>query len=295
MVHTPYHQRALGAKMAAVAAAATGAPIPESKEDGKDEIWWTELELRRLRNVVGVMLRSKRYETHSRDRAELRKYLDAMRRKALRVLHRAEQVSEDSSAFWPGLDAAETDPVARAEDYVRTIERYETEFASAPPLDHDDADAEDEWAKYDEALRVEQERARADDCDRDELMAGADVAAMAKSELRQRKPGNLTKADEEFLAKHQPVQEQLTATLADAVGQLKNSVIQTGEQLRRDEKVVDETENAIDKNLNGIKKQRGDLAKLERTSSLSWWMLIILAVIGIGVFAFVLIVLSAPI
>ncbi len=288
-------------------AAATAADITVGESDlrprKKDQLWWTELELRRLGNAVAEMLHSKRYARSEEERRQLRTYLDAMKRKSLRVLHRAERVGDGADATWHGLDKTVDDPLALAEEYVRTVEQYEMEFSAASeangwgttlPADAPEEEwvraHEDEWEKEDKELykaALEREKAIDETEGRAALLSGATVA---NSELRQRR-GKLSRAEEELMARHQPVQDQLTAELADAVGRLKGSVSRIGEQLKDDDAVVDETADAVDSNLAGIKRQRADLAKLERSSSFSWWVLLAIVLFALGAIA-LLIVLS---
>ena len=285
-------------------AAATAAEheVRETKAEStrkKDELWWTELELRRLGNAVAEMLNSKRYARDAEERRELRTYLDAMKRKSLRVLHRAEQVGDGSDSAWRGLETTIDDPLSLAEEYVRIVEHYEMEFTAASeangwgatlPNDAPEEEwvrsHEDEWEKQDAEMykaAVEREKKFDEVEGRKALLGDA-----PSSELRQRR-GKLSQAEEELLARHQPVQDQLTAQLADAVGKLKGSVSRIGEQIKNDNVVVDETTDAVDANLDGIKRQRAQLAKLERSSSVSWWMLIIIVLFALFAIAFVLV------
>lgn len=283
--------------MSAVPAAASAPLVPDEiaqvTRPAKDSLWWTELELRRLGNVVASMLHSRRYERDATERRALRSYLDAMRRKAIRVMHRAEQAAGHA---WPGLDPAVVDPVALADEYVSAVQRYEAAFADAPPLPAEAAavaDDDDDWAARDAReyrAALERERERDEKDGRTALLGNAGA-----SEMRQRRaPATLSAKDEEFMRRHAPVQEQLTEQLADAVGKLKGSVGRVGDQLARDDTVLDETDAALDSNLGDISKQRDELAKYERSTSVSWWTLLSLAFVVLAIFAFVLLSLIAP-
>lgn len=264
-----------------------GATTTTTRRDGgtRDAVWWTELEFRRLSNVVTEMVESKRYERDAVERGKLRKYLDGMRKKSLRVLHRAEQVGD---GVWPGLDRTLTDPVSLAEEYVRVVERFEAQFVSASPSPPAAAQPQDEeWEardarEYREA--VARERARDAEVGRAALLQGATT-------LRQRRaPAALSTADEELMKRHSPLQEQLTAQLAEAVGKLKGSVGQVGDQLKRDDEVLDGADAALEKNLGGISKQRDELAQYERSSAMSIWAVLALFAIVLAVFVLVILI-----
>lgn len=256
----------------------------------KDVLWWTELEFRRLGNIVCEMLHSKRYAQGSTtDRAQLRSYLDSMRKKSLRILHRAEKFSNGNESVWCGLDSSLVDNhVLLGEEYVGVVEKYEEEFGTKGP-EEEILMEQDDWEEQD-AREYAQALANAKESESTELFAGN------TSEIRQRKTitGNLSAKDEEFLARHNPVQEQLTSTLLDGARRLKSVAEQTGNDFRRDDAVVDDTADALDANLNGIKKQRTDLAKLERSSSMSWYVLLVMTLIALLVFVLVVAIIFTP-
>lgn len=94
----------------------------------RDEVFWTELEIRRLSNLVAEAIHSRRYVGTSlaavEERQKMRVYIDAMKRKAMRVLHRAELFARSVGAAWPGIDRSIADPVSLADEYVRLVEDY---------------------------------------------------------------------------------------------------------------------------------------------------------------------------
>lgn len=120
---------------------------PQNKPRERDPVFWTELELRRLSNLVAACIHSGGYVGSTPDareeRRKMRVWIDAMKRKAMRILHRAESLSSSSdlgagggtfSAFggsalvssvqWPGIDPSITDPVALGDEYVRLVQDY---------------------------------------------------------------------------------------------------------------------------------------------------------------------------
>lgn len=269
----------------------------------KDVLWWTELEFRRLGNVVCEMLHSKRYARgNTTDRAELRCYLDSMRKKSLRILHRAEKFSTGHETVWCGLDTGLVENhVLLGEEYVGIVEKYEEEFGVSGVSGISGTKREeennailmeqDDWEERD-AREYAQALASAKEAESD----SAELFAGNTSEIRQRKniTGQFSAKDEEFLARHNPVQEQLTSTLLDGARRLKNAAEQTGNDLRRDDAVVDDTADALDANLNGIQKQRGELAKLERSSSMSWYVLIAMGFFAVLVTVLVVAIIFTP-
>lgn len=136
-------------------------PIQKSPRQ-RDPIFWTELELRRLSNLVASCIHSSRYVGNSKDareeRRKMRTWIDAMKRKAMRILHRAETLASSNasgtggfsvfgtfgnsalpmSVKWPGIDPTITDPVALGEEYVRLVEDYYAVLAT----EEEQADAE---------------------------------------------------------------------------------------------------------------------------------------------------------
>jgi hypothetical protein len=313
-------------------ASAAGAHVEQ------DEVYWTELEFRRLGNMVAEMIQARRY-TGDRaaaraERALMRTRVNAMRRKALRVLVRAELYAKSSHRAWPGLDPSLTEPVSLAEEYVRTVSNYdavltEEEDRALHALRDDfdiggvraaaDARAEVghyvhadvgvgdddkngdragmdgllgrkgiEDISYREALaRDAAERTDADK--RSELLGGQQGSP---SKGPQETPGPTSRyygTDETLMAAHLPVQDQLTSDLIDLVGRLKGSMTEINTRIVQDGQIIDETENAVDKNISAIGKQRENLDSHSRYSSLSWWtiysLIFLVFVVFISVFA----------
>lgn len=285
----------------------------------RDDVYWTELEFRRLGNVVAEMIQSRRYvgedEEANRERELLRKRVDAMRRKALRILVRAEGFTESDRAFWPGLDSSLTEPVSLAEEYVRIVTNYQTE------LDEEEnrvnmlrrqgllepfCDAENNGARErnmddsDAALNLDGTKGDSEDdvsygngiarpsADRD----ASSVHGLAEdSGVRRRKGGGMrsgegryTKEDEDLMARHQPVQDQLTEDLAKLVSQLKGSVTEINSKIVKDGKIIDEAEEAIDRNISGISSQRSKLSAFTKSTSTSWWTIWVLLAVAVFVF-----------
>ncbi|PXF48805.1 hypothetical protein BWQ96_01361 [Gracilariopsis chorda] len=108
---------------------ATASAAKKISKREKDEVFWTELEIRRLGNVVAECINSKRYlgdeKAAKEERKLMRTYIEAMKRKSTRVLHRAELYAQSGHAQWPGIDPTISDPVSLAEEYVRVVENYE--------------------------------------------------------------------------------------------------------------------------------------------------------------------------
>jgi Membrane fusion protein Use1 len=333
----------------------------ESRNDGgtetstgaRDEIFWTELEFRRLGNIVAEMIHARRYVgSRSSDvnrvnsdpaRAErilLRKRIDSMRRKALRILCRAELYADSGLTTWPGLDKDLTEPVSLAEEYVRTVSNYdavlleEEEMAEramdevdiggaepkVDPFDHERktgfdgrrgsthdieiertvksatgtiSHADHDDISYRDAIARE---ARAGDRpERDQLLSGG---------LRKRREaeaghagsasGVFSATDEELMARHQPIEDQLTSEMIDLVGRLKENVTEINAKIVQDGTVVDETEDAVDKNLSSIGKQRTKLATYTRSNFRSWWSIWLLVITIVIVFATLLILIKIP-
>lgn len=286
----------------------------------RDDVFWTELEIRRVGNLVAECIHARRYVGDSGparvERVRMRAYVDAMRRKALRVLIRAESFERSGVAAWPGLDPSITDAVSLAEEYVRVVQSYEAVLQDEErkwgagerngALDAEDMivaeDEERDWEErddvaYREAVAREAELRKAAESERGELLDGA------KDGLRRRKADDgkahastsYSKEDEQLMARHQPIQDELTANLVDLVGQLKNSVTANNEKILKDNKVIDETEDAVDKNIAGIGRQGVNLAKYARSASISWWLLIAGLVVVLLVFVFVFALMSVPI
>lgn len=294
----------------------------------RDPLFWTELEIRRLGNRIAAALHGPPPQP---ERAETKILLDAMRRKSLRVLTRAEKVANDPGSAWPGLDPGVRDPIALAEEYVAAVTQYVSAFelgADAAPAvvdttsaakpngaaEGDDlfAGAEDEWAG-DDAWSGDDAWADADARAYQAAVAAARAepstpdaarAALLGEGPRQRRgtgangarpAAKLSAADEALMRRHQPVQDQLTKDLADVVGRLKGSVSGIGEQLKRDDAVLDEAADAVDANLGGISRQRDELAGYANATRMGWWRLMVIAVIVMLVFTGALILIKLPI
>ena len=298
---------------------------PCSAHQERDEVFWTELEIRRIGNVVAEGIHAKRYVGKSsaavEERKRIRKYIDAMRKKCLRVLHRAELVASIPGTAWPGLDPAITDPVSLAEQYVRAVENYESAFLEEeqksrqenPTTDSflkstvNGIDYEDAWEKadeisYREALERDKKFRKSEEVERKELLGETDGGLRRRRNVDGRSAADtsditetFSKADEELMAKHQPIEDQLTSDLIEMVGRLKGSVSSINEKINNDNKVIDETEDAVDKNLAGISRQQENLLQYSQSTSLSWKFLITLIGIVLSVFLVVFLVISVPV
>ncbi|KAI0564060.1 Vesicle transport protein Use1 [Gracilaria domingensis] len=285
----------------------------------KDEVFWTELEIRRLGNVVAESINARRYIGDSNgaeeERKQMRAYIEAMKRKSTRVLHRAELYARSGHAAWPGIDPTITDPVSLAEEYVRVVENYEavlSEEESRAKLvraenvaDTDSGVIRDleitaeEWEKaddlaYREALQKDKQRSESA---RQDLFNDADglrrrKGAPGSSEVRK---GSLSKEDEELLARHQPIQDELTSNLVDLVGQLKESVTNNNEKLKKDSEVLDKTEAAVEKNISGITRHRTNLREYGQSATFSWWLMMIAVVVMVVIFVLLVILMRIPV
>lgn len=321
------------------------AATPKAASRQRDEVFWTELEIRRLSNLVAEHINARRYTGSSAsaagERRQMRVYIDAMKRKAMRVLHRAElHVEHSETAEWPGIDPTISDPVSLAYQYVSVVEDYlavlsteedkvaaeratrepgagvdggggggvgggaNAEIGEPDGAEPDDWEAADDVA-YRDALKREREAKQSESQNRDALFGGTNVEVDG---IRRRKGDSndtsssagggrgsaYSKEDEELMARQRPVQEELMSTLVGAVGQLKESVTENKEHLDKDKKVLDEAEEAVDKNLSGMSLQRNELKKYTQSTSTSWWVILIAALVIIAVFVLVLLVLSVP-
>lgn len=330
----------------------------------RDEVYWTELEVRRIGNMVAEMIQSKRYMGDTveagAERVMMRNRLDAMRRKALRVLCRAELHVTSGQTVWPGLDPSLTQPVNLAEEYIRTVTNYldvlEEEEERAVRALKDDVDVGDMRAKEIAAAAATQAKSaassargdgRGDERDSSGIRSLEDIAAesgidvdstgegdisyrealarasasgtdrddrkdlLGAEGVRRRRgavtgsegegasgpstgdknplTGKYSKEDEELMARHQPVQDELTSDLVDLVARLKGNLTEINANIRKDSQVIDDADEAVDQNLAGIGKQRENLAGFARSTSFSWWtiwaMLICVVVVFIVVFA----------
>jgi hypothetical protein len=329
----------------------------------RDEVYWTELEVRRLGNIVAEMVQARRFcgdtPAAEAERLLMRKRLDAMRRKALRVLHRAELHVNAGQSTWPGLDKSLTQPVNLAEEYVRTVTNYldvlEEEEERAERAAGDDVDIGGVLAAVKAKARAEAagrkrssslyeeidgktlesagsertieevtaelgepgEPSIEDISYRDALAREAAKGAQqsrgnlsGSSGIRRRKgeignagdgggsstmTGEYSKEDEELMARHQPVQDQLTSDLVDLVGRLKGNLVEINAKIRDDGVVIDETEDVLDQNLSGIGKTREILASFTRSTSMSWWTIWVLLVLVIVTFLGVFVLTKIPI
>lgn len=240
----------------------------------------------------------------------MRKYIEAMKRKSMRVLHRAELYAKSGYSAWPGIDSSITEPVSLAEEYVGVVENYEavlveeeervkrvlTELGGeieggVDTVKGEDWEKEDEIA-YREAVKREVKITRIAENARDELLGDG---------VRRRKTGSdrddragYSKEDEEVMRRHQPVQDELTSNLVDLVGQLKQSMTENKDKLQKDAALVDQTEEALDRNLVGVGKQRTQLKKYSHATAASWWVMMIAAVVIVLVFVAVFILLKIP-
>lgn len=367
----------------------------------RDDVFWTELEIRRLSNLVAEAIHSRRYIGDSlsatEERQQMRVYIDAMKRKAMRVLHRAESFAQGVGAAWPGIDRSIADPVSLADEYVRLVETYlavvnaeeervrqekvaaaEEEAAAAaveannmdggdddidgmvgPHADEskEDWEVKDEMA-YKKAIAESRQNGDmshspaetpvGDECvktsttttsmdtttttsttttgninvsdqhhddghkeqqqqqnKRDELLAGASTAGnqseLDSDGIRRRRGGTAgvggddgvvsgrkrndeAQHMEDIMARHRPVQDELTSKLVDMVGQLKESVTANQALLDKDKRVMDDTEDAVDRNAVGLAQQRKRLGMFTQRESTSWWTMIIAALVIIIVF-----------
>jgi Membrane fusion protein Use1 len=317
-----------------------------SPSEDRDELFWTELEFRRLGNMVAEMIQARRYvgdsEAAHSERVLLRKRIDAMRRKALRILCRAELYANSALTMWPGLDKNLTEPVSLAEEYVRTVSNYDAvlveeeelvenslqddidiggvramsraavDTPTARPADDDrlgrdatsgqpdvtakDVDSTGALAdiSYREALA--RETAEGSLQDHDELLRDG-IRNRRPTDKGGSNPASVTHsgADEEVMARHQPVEDQLTSDLIDLVGRLKENVTEINSKLVNDNQVVDQTEDAIEKNLSGISKQRSNLATYTRSNSMSWWSIWALVVAIVIVFIVLVVLMRIPV
>lgn len=240
----------------------------------------------------------------------MRKYIDAMKRKSMRVLHRAELYAKSGYAAWPGIDSSITEPVSLAEEYVGVVENYEAvlmeeegrvkrvtkEVGGEIGGETDDVKEED-WEKedeiaYKEAIKREVKMTRNAENARDELLDGGMRRRRRDSE--QNDTAGYSKEDEELMSRHQPIQDELTTNLVDLVGQLKQSITENKEKLQRDAALIDQTEEALDRNLVGVEKQRTQLNKYSQATAVSWWVIMIAAVVIVFVFVAVFILLKIP-
>lgn len=305
-------------------AANTGGNVEVSYLRERDELFWTELEIRRIGNLIAECIHARRYvgDTASAEgeRKLMREYIEAMKRKSMRVLHRAELYAKSGHASWPGIDPTITDPVSLAEEYVRVVENYEAvlmeeesraklvkEKAVGPGDESRESEAvrklateDEDWeaaddVAYREALKREQVLTRDADDARKELLGESQGMRRRKGEAGPSSAASYSKEDEELMARHQPIQDELTSNLVGLVGQLKQSISANKDKLEKDSIVLDETEEAVDKNLAGTSKQREELKTYSKSSSVSWWAMLVVALVMLVVFVLLVIVLKIPI
>lgn len=284
----------------------------------RDEIYWTELEFRRLGNLVAQAIQLQNWvgdgPVAERERKKLRRFIDGMRRKALRILHRAELYAKSGHAAWPGLDPGVTDPVFMAEAYVKMVEEYENAFGE-----------EEKRAKRVERERIEGEKWREgiEEVDKIEVVGGIDGDEdgdeiqgdlwtrdgdkerddlLGSDGLRQRKKGGERMEDvkddqvpEKVVDQYRSVVESQTSELLSLVGRLKSKSTAIGEQLENDNQVIDETDKALDSNLVGAGKQQADLASYTKRSSRSVWWALFAVCICLGLMAFLMVISKIPI
>lgn len=319
----------------------------------RDEVFWTELEIRRLSNIVAEAINSRRYVGTSlvavEERQQMRVFIEAMKRKAMRVLHRAELFACSEHAAWPGIDATIADPVSLAEEYVRLVEDYLAEVSAEEERAHkeeqarvidtkgDMADADEEDmegiikkpetmdAGTDTEKDKDRGKANASDEPQDWVVADdeafqealrehkgteskgrSDLLGVEGDGVRRRRKGTSNKSegiaegvsyskdDEEEVARQQPVQAELTSNLIDLVGQLKQSVTENKQRLEQDKKVLDDTEMAVDKNVDSVTRQRNNLKAFSQSASTSWWVMLGAALVIILVFLFMVLLISVP-
>lgn len=291
---------------------------PQKNLRQRDEIFWTELEIRRLGNLVAECIHARRYigetEAAHEERVLMRKYIDAMKRKAMRVLHRAELYAKSGYAAWPGIDSSITEPVSLAEEYVGVVENYEAVVMEEEGRvkrvmrelggeigeiggDRLNIGNEEEWevedeVAYREAVKREVAMTRNAENARDELLG--DGVRRRKTGVDASETAGYSKEDEELMKKHQPVQDELTSNLVDLVGQLKQSITVNKEKLEKDVALIDQTEDALDRNLVGVDKQRTQLKKYSQSTAMSWWVIMIAAIVIVVVFVTVFILLKIP-
>lgn len=277
----------------------------------KDEVFWTELEIRRLGNLVSECIHARRYIGHttqaSEERALMNRYIEAMKKKSMRVLHRADLYAKSGHAAWPGIDPTITDPVSLADEYVRVVENYDAvlreEEEKVRKIKEEEGDMPqvvdpqvEDWEKqddqaYKDALKREMRMSKGTDHVRNELLEGEGI--------RKRKTNpeddTYSKEDEDLMKRHQPVQDELTANLVKLVGQLKESVVENRDKMEREKSVIDQTEEAVERNLAGMKKQRENLAAFSKSNTTSWWIMLIAALVIIVVFIAIFLLLRIPV
>jgi Membrane fusion protein Use1 len=313
----------------------TATVLVSSTRAEQDDVYWTELEFRRLGNMVAEMIQARRYvgdDVRARnERALMRTRVDAMRRKALRVLARAELYAKSSHGAWPGLDSSLTEPISLAEEYVRTVSNYDAVLteeedrarraiqddfdvggvraaaaAMAVACDGDGGSGEDigddvagfggvDDMSYREALA--RDAADLGNADTRDDLAGARMRRRSIASVQKvaGATGRYSEADENLMAAHQPVQDQLTNDLVDLVGRLKGSMTEINARITQDGHVIDETEDALDKNITSIGKHRENLGHYSRYTSLSWWTIYALIVLVVVVFIAVFALTKIPI
>lgn len=242
----------------------------------------------------------------------MRARLTAMRRKALRVLHRAEI---HTGGKWPGLDDSITRPVDLAEEYVRLVRAFqevlEEEVERAGEREGEE-DVGDIKTVVEDAVEEDVEEDAVEDISYREALAREEAAGgraeLLERGLRQRKGGGEPSAsaaktgtgkysveDEALLARHQPVQDELTNDLVDLVGRLKGNLTEINTKIRKDGQVIDETDAALDGNLAGIRKTRQNLGDFTRATTVSWWTIWVALVAVLVTFILVFLLTKVPI
>ncbi|CDF38073.1 unnamed protein product [Chondrus crispus] len=274
-------------------------------------------------NLIAEGIQARRYvgdiASAEGERKLMREYIEAMKRKSMRVLHRAELYAKSGHASWPGIDPTITDPVSLAEEYVHVVENYEAvlmeeesraklvkEKVVGPGDDSREGEAvrklameEEDWeaaddVSYRETLKREQVLTRDADDARKELLGESQGMRRRKGGGRT-VVGSIVLQDEEFMARHQPIEVELTSNLVGLVGQLKQSILANKGKLEKDSIVLDETEEVVYKNLAGTSKQREELKTYSNSFSISWWAMLVVALVMLFIFVLLVIVLKIPI
>lgn len=295
-----------------------GIDKPRSSVCEKDEVFWTELEIRRIGNLVAECIHARRYvgndSAADTERKEMRKYIDAMKRKSMRVLHRAELHARGAQSAWPGIDPTISDPVSLAEEYVRVVESYEAvlieEEAHARELRMKSGTIDDDvnkLATQEDELHITEDvsHGNAGSSGAHDSTTGKRQELLSDAEgVRRRRAGQASSVggsasysneDEALMARHQPIQDELTSNLVDLVGQLKESITSNKDKLTKDSKVLDETEDVVESNLAGVTKQGANLKEYTKSSAVSWWIMLIAAIALFVVFAFVWVLMKIPV
>ncbi|GAB0497670.1 hypothetical protein MMPV_009007 [Pyropia vietnamensis] len=310
-----------------------------------DEVLWTELEFLRLHASIlrtlsstdsvgsgGSEVKKKGAPPplpHAADALDLHVRIDALQRKALRMLHRAQLEARAGGGAggpspWPGVDPDAPDAEALADRYVSAVEDIKTRMAEREERrasgllgggmgrgdgGSDAADTGDEADPGGGRPRGGPAVGHPTAVDSD----GADAAARSAllgDGLRRRggrstrdngdATGGVVGGDDEdgdaaLVDAQRPVQEALTDEMLALVGRLKRNAQGMADDLVTDAAVLDATDAAVDANLSGVVRQRGTLAAYAKRASLSWWTGLLGLAVALGVFLFVyLFVIKLP-